>query len=448
MAHRGQSQGSSGGRGNGGRPPGRPVTRRANKMEVDPNTGTPVSGVAGKRNDAPPLSSPDPGMRIFAFKPDSDAYEKLMKGYDFKDDFSADKSLAENAVATAHFVNSVTWKMNRVFQGLSKTYENRVMETLMHEVQASVSRLADLIIGDPPEKNDFLQRIETDDISFSLGTKLDTLQKDVTEVKALLGQNSLPKGQHFPPKTSSVAPSSVWNNSYFKLATAAAPSPTTTKSFLPSSKHGSPADGEPPAVGEEIYNNALCFYNAEVDENDDPKIFFQNLINERLLGRMKPLSLEDIDEVVQSDKSSSTVFFSDTFHSVSTILENYHCFSGSNSPNSTDKVYISPLLSPWEVNFVTKARKTAYQLCKNIHKDMAWWRTIKINESGYSLKIKIFSADVEDASPPRTVRLSLKGLRSTNDPTFKAKLVDLISKVKCTSRADDLAECEDNDSSL
>ena len=78
---------------------------------------------------------------------------------------------------------------------------------------------------------------------------------------------------------------------------------------------------------------------------------------------------------------------------------------------------------------------------------MAWWRTIKINESGYSLKIKIFSADVEDASPPRTVRLSLKGLRSTNDPTFKAKLVDLISKVKCTSRADDLAECEDNDSS-
>ena len=102
----------------------------------------------------------------------------------------------------------------------------------MHEVQASVSRLADLVIGDPPETNDFLQRIETDDISFSLGTKLDTLQKDVTEVKALLGQNSLPKEQHFPPKISSVAPSSVWNNSCFKLATAAAPSPTTTNSFF------------------------------------------------------------------------------------------------------------------------------------------------------------------------------------------------------------------------
>ena len=140
---------------------------------------------------------------------------------------------------------------------------------------------------------------------------------------------------------------------------------------------------------------------------------------------------------------------SDTFFRfVSTILENYHCFSGSDSSNSTDKVYISPLLSPWEVNFVSKARKTAYQLCKNIHKDMAWWRTIKINESGYSLKINIFSGDVTADASPRIVRLSLKGLRSTNDPTFKAKLVDLISKVKCTSRADDLAECEDNDSSL
>jgi hypothetical protein len=96
---------------------------------------------------------------------------------------------------------------------------------------------------------------------------------------------------------------------------------------------------------------------------------------------------------------------------------------------------------------VSKARKTAYQLCKNIHKDMAWWRTIKINESGYSLKIKFFSGDVTADASPRIVRLSLKGLRSTNDPTFKAKLVDLISKVKCTSRADDLAECEDNDSS-
>ena len=98
---------------------------------------------------------------------------------------------------------------------------------------------------------------------------------------------------------------------------------------------------------------------------------------------------------------------------------------------------------------MTKARKTAYRLCKDIHKDMAWWRTIKVNESGCSLKIKIFSADETGDASPRTVRLSLKGLRSTNDPTFKAnKLVDLISKVKCASRADSVAECEDNDSSL
>mmetsp|Transcript_4761 Transcript_4761/g.7925 ORF Transcript_4761/g.7925 Transcript_4761/m.7925 type:complete len:443 (+) Transcript_4761:50-1378(+) len=440
------------GRGRGGRGQGSP---RA-KMEIDPRTGTPVCGVAGsKKKDVPLASPPPPPVKFFgSFDRGSKEYEETMGA--LNDGFSVDKSLAENVVASAHFVYSIISKMKCTYQeerrGEIGDYPKLCgFNTLVRELKISVSRLADSAIDHHNKSfpaNDFLQRIETDDIRASVGTKLDILQKEVTEVKALLGQKSLPKGQHFPPKTSSVAPSSVWNNSYFKLATAAAPSPTTTNSFLPSSKHGSPAGGEPPAVGEEIYNNALCFYNAEVNENDDPKIFFQNLINERLLGRMKPLSLEDIDEVVQSDKSSSTVFFSDTFHSVSTILENYHCFSGSNSPNSTDKVYISPLLSPWEVNFVTKARKTAYQLCKNIHKDMAWWRTIKINESGYSLKIKIFSADVEDASPPRTVRLSLKGLRSTNDPTFKAKLVDLISKVKCTSRADDLAECEDNDSSL
>ena len=121
----------------------------------------------------------------------------------------------------------------------------------MHEVQVSVSRLADHAIGDPPA-NDFLQRIETDDIRSSFETKFDKLQKEVTELKAFLEQKSLPKGQYFPLKTS-VAPSSVWNNSCFEIATAAAPSPTTTVSFLPCSKHVSPAAGEPPAAGEKIY---------------------------------------------------------------------------------------------------------------------------------------------------------------------------------------------------
>ena len=174
MAHRGQFQGSSGGRGNGGRPPGRPVTR-ANKMEIDPKTGTPVSGVAGRKNDAPPLSSPAPKKRILAFNPGSQEYEELMG--DFNDDFSADKSLAETAVAVAHFVQSITSKTNSLYCIEHDLGNNcKKFETLMHAVQASVSRLADLAIGDPPAKNDFLQRIETDDIRSSFETKFDKLQ--------------------------------------------------------------------------------------------------------------------------------------------------------------------------------------------------------------------------------------------------------------------------------
>ncbi len=60
-----------------GRPPGTPE-KSEGKMEIDPNTGTPVCGVAGSRKkDAPPLSSPAPEQRIFAFDPSSQEYEKL-----------------------------------------------------------------------------------------------------------------------------------------------------------------------------------------------------------------------------------------------------------------------------------------------------------------------------------------------------------------------------------
>ena len=122
---------------------------------------------------------------------------------------------------------------------------------------------------------------------------------------------------------------------------------------------------------------------------------------------------------------------------------NSYCFS--NRQSDEDKVYWSLLLSPWEVKLRSNARRLAYKLCKEVHKDKEWWKSIKVHESGYSLKFKIFSGG-DDAKPPRPriKRLSLVGLTSANDDSLKSRLFDLISKVKFSSTAPD----EDEDKSI
>ena len=100
------------GRGRGGRGQGSP---RA-KMEIDPRTGTPVCGVAGsKKKDVPLASPPPPPVKFFgSFDRGSKEYEETMGA--LNDGFSVDKSLAENVVASAHFVYSIISKMKCTYQ--------------------------------------------------------------------------------------------------------------------------------------------------------------------------------------------------------------------------------------------------------------------------------------------------------------------------------------------
>ena len=150
---------------------------------------------------------------------------------DFNDDFSVDKSLVENVVASAHFVHSIVSKMKHIFleRPTNKNHADPSKDlcgfnTLMREVQTSVSRLADFAIayenksstGDPPPRaNEFLQRVEMDEVKSSLNT----VQEGLAEVKAILKDRgpTIPKGQHLPPYRSQASP--AWGNN-IRLASA------------------------------------------------------------------------------------------------------------------------------------------------------------------------------------------------------------------------------------
>ena len=115
----------AGGRGRGGRGQGRSKA----KMETDPKTGTPVCGVAGsKRKDTPVLSSPPPAKTCYAYDPGSKEYAETMGA--FNNNFSVDKSLAENAVASAHFVHSIVKKMNGMYLTKFHVWSKRKSEAL------------------------------------------------------------------------------------------------------------------------------------------------------------------------------------------------------------------------------------------------------------------------------------------------------------------------------
>ena len=79
--------------------------------------------------------------------------------------------------------------------------------------------------------------------------------------------------------------------------------------------------------------------------------------------------------------------------------------------------------------------------------DKEWWNSIKVYESGYSLKLKIFPVG-SGAKPPRIVRFSLVGLTSAKDPGLKSGLSLLLSKVKFGSVALNDEEDKSNDDSV
>jgi len=421
-------------------------------MEIDPATGTPVCGVAGSKSKDALSPPPPPEKSAWTFDYGSKDYEEIMR--DFNDDFSVDKSLVENVVASAHFVHSIVSEMKHIFLD-ERAYQDLCgFNTLMREVQTSVSRLADFAsayenkssAGDPPPRaNEFLQRVEMDEVKSSLNT----VQEGLAEVKAILKDRgpTIPKGQHLPPYRSQASP--AWGN--IRLASA---SPITSSTPMQTKGITALSRSSPLLpFGEIIYNNALMMHNVKVAKDVNRKEFFAALINRRLNGRIVPISVEDIDEVTRNDDltttndddpSTFTIFFNADFKSTKLIFENSFCFS---NHQIEEKVWLSPLLSPWEVKLRANARRLAYQICKDVHKDKEWWNSIKVYESGYSLKLKIFPVG-SGAKPPRIVRFSLVGLTSAKDPGLKSGLSLLLSKVKFGSVALNDEEDKSNDDSV
>ena len=138
------------------------------------------------------------------------------------------------------------------------------INTLIREVESSVSRLSDFAIADmnkssvgdpPPRTNDFLQRIEAVDIQSSLNTVQEGL---LAEVKALLSKDrgpNLPKGQHLPPHRSEASP--VWGNNIIRLASA---SPITSTPMQTKGITALHRSSPLLPFGEIIYNNALMMH--------------------------------------------------------------------------------------------------------------------------------------------------------------------------------------------
>mmetsp|Transcript_33051 Transcript_33051/g.53450 ORF Transcript_33051/g.53450 Transcript_33051/m.53450 type:complete len:407 (+) Transcript_33051:22-1242(+) len=177
--------------------------------------------------------------------------------------------------------------------------------------------------------------------------------------------------------------------------------------------------------GANIYESCLVFENVvQQPAQEQANTYFLDLINDRLAGRVKPLTPGDITCVTEKDGAYS-VFFNPDFRGVEGILENAFCFS--QKMENQEAVYVSPLLSPEELAFQRKARSFALDACKEVHTGKEWWRKIKIYSVGFKLKIKVF---MEGREGSRSVFLNMRGMDSPTDPSFKTRVLDIVSKVK------------------
>ena len=430
MAHGGRGRGK-GRMGSAGRPPGTPE-KSEGKMEIDPNTGTPVCGVAGscRKKDAPPLSSPPPPGRTTFFEYDRGSREFEETMGDIEDGFSVDKSLAENAVASAHFVYSIITKMHSLYEeerqaaphkGNGNFAELMKFNTLVREVKTSVSQLADFSIaheskssaGDPPPNSGEFPASDVQASLQRIEQQLDSLRMCSSKSYA-----DIVKETELSPSPGR-APIPVVG-----LATAS-PSVAT---FRPKK------NSEVATFGSNIYQNALVFQNVNQEVPVQERgSFFVTLLNERLRGRLRPVSPGDIIDVTEERKKGSfVVFFCPGFTGVEAILENAFSFSESQKYEEIDRIYVSPLLSPDDIKFMSKARGMAVDICKVVFKDHDWWSNIKIYGVGYKLKMKTTTA-VGQGSSTKTTYINLRGFNSPYDPTLKASIQDLVSKVRIST---------------
>ena len=167
---------------------------------------------------------------------------------------------------------------------------------------------------------------------------------------------------------------SRFQNPVVELATA---SPSVAAAVKPKKSSKNVA-----AFGTVIYQNAIVLQNftKEVPTHQQERcIFLANFLNERLSGRLRPVAPESIVDVTEESAGCFTLFFHPDYSGVEDILENAFCFSSAQKyAEASDRVYLSPLLSPDDLRFLSKARGMALNICKGVFKEQDWWSVVKI----------------------------------------------------------------------
>ena len=83
--------------------------------------------------------------------------------------------------------------------------------------------------------------------------------------------------------------------------------------------------------------------------------------------------------------------------------------------------------------------------CKSAFKEQNWWSVVKIYTVGRKLKIRTPTADGQEFT---NTFLNLRGYHSPFDETLKAKILDLVSKVKSVSTAPNEEDNKPDDDSI
>ena len=378
-------------------------------MEIDPNTGTPVSGVA-KRKHPLLLCSPPPERLKSCAMPGSEEFHEILG--DIDDNFSMENTLTENAVATKERVEILISYMQHMYKDLSRgrggrgrnTVDHFKFNTLSEYAIAAMTRMVEFIAfleeeensvqDDPPPRtsNEFFRQTEIDELKSSVISVQDSLASMENKIDVLTHQSTTTKSfADIAKEAGGRSPSQVsrFQNPVVELATA---SPSVAAAVKPKKSSKNVA-----AFGTVIYQNAIVLQNftKEVPTHQQERcIFLANFLNERLSGRLRPVAPETIVDVTEESAGCFTLFFHPDYSGVEDILENAFCFSSAQKyAEASDRVYLSPLLSPDDLRFLSKARGMALNICKGVFKEQDWWSIVKIYTVGRKLKIRTATAD-------------------------------------------------------
>ena len=365
-----------------------------------------------------------------------------------------ENTLTENAVATKERVEILINDMQHMYKDLSRggasrrggrgriTVDHFKFNTLSEYAIAAMTRMVEFIAfleeeensvqDDPPPRtsNEFFRQTEIDELKSSVISVQDSLASMENKIDVLTHQSTTTKSfADIAKEAGGRSPSqgSRFQNPVVGLATA---SPSVAAAVKPKKSNNVAA------FGTVIYQNAIVIQNftQEVPTHQQERcIFLANFLNERLSGRLRPVAPESIVDVTEESAGCFTLFFHPDYSGVEDILENAFCFSSAQKyAEASDRVYLSPLLSPDDLRFLSKARGMALNICKGVFKEQDWWSIVKIYTVGRKLKIRTPTADGQGFI---NTFFDLKGYHSPFDETLKAKILDLVSKVKSVSTA-------------